>query len=74
MGTYRRRGPRHRGVGVDAHDEPVPLAPRGLEVANVPGVEEVMQLFKAAILPLIYAAIFWLAYVATIGMRMRRLT
>ena len=33
-------------------------------IHHVPGVEEVTQLFKAAISPLIYAAIFWLAYVA----------
>jgi len=33
-------------------------------IHHVPGVEEVTQLFKAAIPPLTYAAIFWLAYVA----------
>jgi serine/threonine-protein kinase len=33
-------------------------------VHHIPGIEEVIQLLKAAIVSLAYAAVFWLAYVA----------
>ena len=41
-------------------------------VHHVPGIEELVQLFKVAIVSLTYAAVFWLAYVAIEPLARRR--